>query len=207
MEVQRIKTEGPRINRLRNVERLWIEVEAVGNGCSIETHKVLGVARNDDGTFRFQPTRIEIYADRLNAVLGRTRTEKERRAHEMACDLARNQIEEWIRENQKRVDKILVKEERERMIDLECNIRPEHHYKALGYPTGLPPITTCKVIHPHTYDTIDAFEFAKLSPEKKREWLVGAPVTPENAAVQANEHLAQTIAKAIAAGQQGKQQK
>lgn len=209
MEVKRIKTEGTRINPLRNVERLLIEVEAVGNGCSVEGHKVLGEVRNDDGTFRRQPTRIEIYVDRLTAVLARTRTDKERRVYERACESHQELLRQWMEDpdNRKRIAACKSKEERERFIHYEYSLRPEHELKGLGYPHGLPPIESCKVIHPGDLDkTIDAREWQKLPAEQRAEWLVEAPITPQNASQRATEsnarsieHMAAEIAKAVAA--------
>lgn len=207
--LQRIKTEGPRINPLRNVERLWLEVEAVGNGCSVETHKVLGEVRNDDGTTRRQVTRIEIYADRLNAVLTRTRTDKERRVWEQACESAQFLRDEWLRKNHAAIAAKKNAEERARFIHYEYSLTPAHELPRFGYPTGLPPIEVCKVIHPHTLEAMDAREWLKMPAEKRAEWHVSAPITPENAAQRSNENLAQQIGKAIAAGiaSERKQQK
>lgn len=198
MEVQRIKTEGPRIDPVRNVERLWLEVEsAVGGGCSIEGHAVLGHVRDEKGTLVPQKTRIEVYADRLGAVLNRTRTNTHREIYQRAKESAEILTQDWIREHRKEYDGKRSQEEREKFVNLRCMHRPEHELIRMGYRTGLPPLESCKVIHPRNETTMDAFEWQKMPPEKRREWLVDAPITPQNAAQRANENLAHQIAQAI----------
>src|SRR5690349_1706612 len=99
MEVQRIQTEaavGRRIDPPRNVERLWLEVEAVGNGCSLEGHNIKGMEPDGAGGFRFVQTRVEIYVDRLDAVLERVRTDAHRDVWKRAEEAATFQIENWL---------------------------------------------------------------------------------------------------------------
>lgn len=196
-EVKRIKTEGRRVDVPRNIERLWLELEAVGSGCSVEGHRVLGEVRNDDGTFSRQPSQIEIYADRLGAVLSRTRTDRDRQKYEQARESARILTDEWIEENKAAVNAKKNKEERERFIHLKCNIRPEHELARMGYRTGMPPLESCKIVHPQTYTTMDAREWQKLPADQRAEWFVEAPITPQNATQRANENLAMQIARAM----------
>jgi hypothetical protein len=204
----RIEPEpGKKIDRVRDVERLWLEVEAVGGGSRVEGHRVLGVKRNDDGTFSGQPTRIEIYIDRLGAVLSRTRTDKERRVHEMAVMACDEQRKQWMEENKAAISAKRSKEERDRWIDINCMFRPELEYPRLGYRTGLPPLESCKVLHPQTGDSMDAFEWRKLPAEQRREWLVDAPKTADNANSRSADALAQAIAKAFANQNQAPQER
>jgi hypothetical protein len=206
-EIQKIRTEGRRIDPPRNVERIYIEVEAVGNGCTVEGRKALGVVRNDDGTFTRQPTRIEIYVDRLNAVLGRTRTDKERRAYQMAVEAHGEQMKQWMEEHKAHIAAKKTKEERERWIHITCNLRPEHNLAMLGYPRGLPPLESCKVIHPQSMDTMDAREWLKLPAERRAEWLVEPPLTPTNAGQRSAEQMANAMVQALRAIEREKSKK
>lgn len=190
MEVKRIKTEGPRMDATRNVERLWLEVEAVGGGCSVEGHRVLGETRNDDGTLTRQPTLIEIYVDRLPAVIARTRTDKERRVWQQACESAQMLIDEWKRENAKVIASKRSQEERDRYVYLHCNVHASQQLAQFGYRTGLPPLDSCKVVHPeNTSRTMDVREWQKLPADQRAEWLVDAPITAQNATQRAHEGL------------------
>jgi hypothetical protein len=201
VDVQKIKVEGTRIDPVRNVERLWLEVVcAVGNGCGIEGHIVRGHDVREDGSYGPVPTRIEVYADRLGAVLERVRTDAHRMIHERAAESAQILTDQWIREKGPAFKRMLdtkSPEERARIVGLQCNIRPEIEYARLGYRTGIPPLESCHVVSPKTGKTIDAREFQKLPHDKQREWLVDAPMTPTNAAQRANENLAHQIAQAI----------
>lgn len=194
-EVQRIRTEG-HLARPRNRERVWLEVVAVpANGATIEGHFVRGpLAR--EGKLVPQPVRIEVYEDRVAAVLARTRTEAHAEAYRKACEVNDHLRAEWIREHKAQVD-AQAPHEREQWIDLNCNLRPEQHLVMYGFRDGLPPLESCKVVHPHDERTIDAREWMKLDASKRREWLVDAPTTPENAAHRAGEHIADQIARAI----------
>lgn len=178
MDVQRIKTEGTRIDPVRNVERLWLALTTrAQNGASIAGHLV----KPGD-----KPTVIEVYADRLDAVLERVRTDAHREAYAQAV----------------RMHETAAAEERKRRkvppdtdLGVTWNGCPEIHLGVLGYRTGLPPIETCEVVHPQTLETMDAREWQRLPEDKRRAWLVEAPSTPQNAAQRANEHLADTLAR------------
>jgi len=187
MEVQRIKTEGKRIDPVRNIERLWLALTTKSaNGSTVEGHLI------KSGT---EPTMIEVYADRLPHVLERVRTDAHRRAYEMAVEMHKTAHAEECRRRKVAAGTDL---------GTSWNGCPEIHLGLLGYRTGIPPIETCEVVHPRTKARVDAREFLTLPPEKQREWLVDAPVTPENAAQRANEHLAETIARVLGE-RQGKQ--
>lgn len=180
MDVQRIKTEGKRIDEVRNVERLWLAVTTQSaNGCVVEGHMVRPGA---------DPTRIEVYADRLPGVLARVRTEAHRAAWAQAI----------------KMHEIAAAQERERHglpadadLGVLWNGCPEIHLQALGYRTGLPPLESCEVIRPDNGATMDAHAFSRLPEEQRHAWLVEAPMTPMNAAQRANEHLAATLAEAL----------
>lgn len=201
MDVQKIKVEGSRIDPVRNVERLWLEVvAAVGNGCGIEGHMIRGHERRDDGTFGPVPTRIEIYADRLDAVLERVRTDAHRMIHERAVESARILTEDWIRQKGPAFKRMLdgkPPEERARIVSLQCNIRPEIEYQRLGYRTGLPPLESCHIVHPKSGEKVEAHAYRSMPRDKQREYFVEAPMTPTNAAQRANEHLADAIERAL----------
>lgn len=180
MNVQQIKTEGRRIDPVRNIERLWLALTTKAqNGASIEGHLV----RPGD-----EPVVIEVYADRLDAVLERTRTAAHREAHAQAVRMHETQAAEERRQRKLPPDADM---------GVTWNGCPEIHYAILGYRSGLPPLESCEVVHPQTKARMDAREWQRLDAAKQREWLVDAPVTPMNAAQRANEHLADTIAKAI----------
>lgn len=218
MDVLRISTEGQRIDPVRNVERLWLEVGTTSvNGCSVEGHRVPGaVARaigDDEERFpweknRFEavPAVIEVYRDRLGAVLQRTRT----RAHDAQLERANEQAlvltNEWIREHRAAYEARLTPQDKAAFVYANCNHRPEHEFGRLGFRTGLPPLMFCRVVNPAAPETkVDAFEFHELEEEafekrfrlRKRDFFVDAPTTPMNAAQRANEHLAHTIADAL----------
>jgi hypothetical protein len=199
VDVLKIATEGRRIDPVRNVERLWLEVTAHGNGCSIEGHRVAGTEVTDTGP-AFVPTRIEIYEDHLDAVLERVRTEAHRAAYQAAEIDCVNETQNWIdakgREYRRRLES-KAPHDRARMLHMECNLRPAHFLAAKGYRTGIPPLESCHVIHPRTGAKIDAREFQKLDVEKRREWIVDAPATPQNQSQRANEHLAETLERVL----------
>lgn len=189
MDVQRIQTEGKRIDDVRNVERLWLAVSTKSeNGCTIEGHLVRPSA---------DPVRIEVYADRLGRVLERTRTEAHQQAYAQAVRMHETALVE---------ERVQRKLPPGTDLGVTWNGCPEIHLAILGYRTGLPPLETCEVIRPDTGATMDARAFAALPADKQREWLVDAPVTPINAAQRANKHLADTIARALTAREDKPQQ-
>ncbi len=198
MEVQTIKTEGKRIDPVRDVERLWLEVEAVGNGCSIEGYAVPGEIRNDDGTTTRQRVRVEVYADRLGAVLARTREEKHREAWRRACESAEILTNEWINEHRKEYEAKKSQGKHHDFVRHGCNHRPSIELSRLGYRTGLPPLDVCNVVHPKTGATMDAREWAKLDANKRGEWMLPAYVTPGNAQARSGDGIRDALRELLA---------
>lgn len=187
MNVQKIPTEGDRIDRVRNAHRLYIEVDAVPvNGTIVQGHRVLGTGR------------VEIYADRLDAVLADVRTEEHARVHLMASEVAERARVVWREQNADRLRKIASAEERAAYEHLNCNEVPELYYHHFGARYGLPPLRSCHVVHPETDETMDARAWLAMPAEKRAEWLVEPPITPENANTVASKSIADAIAKALA---------
>lgn len=175
MEVQRIKTEGTRIDPPRNVERLWLAVSTKSNSGAVVAGQHIAPG---------EPRVIEVYVDRLPAVLERTKTDAHRQAYEQAV----------------RMHEVQAAEERKRRklppdadLGITWNGCPEIHLGLLGYRDGLPPLESCEVVHPQSGERMDARAWQQLDEAKRRDWLVDAPQTPQNAAQRANEHLAATM--------------
>lgn len=181
MEVQRIKTEGRRIDDVRTVERLWLALTTKSeNGCTIQGHLVRPGP---------EPVRIEIYADRLGAVLERVRTDAHRAAYAQAVKMHEAARDEECHARDLKPGSDL---------GMKWNGAPELHLGILGYRSGLPPLETCEVVHPRTGATMDARAWHVLPDEQQREWLVDAPVTPLNASQLAAESMAETLKNAFA---------
>lgn len=219
-------TAGKKIDPVRNMERLWLEVGTTSaNGCSIENHRVPGAnlrkLRDDEPRDPWQthatepvPVVIEVYADRLDAVLARTRTRMHEATYQTARDIALGRVKNWERENKARLDSITSPEERAKHVRIHCNFRPEHEYAALQLHGGMPPLAFCRVVNPKDRNKkADAFDFLEpvdddspgLTDEaffkkykaRKADFMVEAPPTPFNAAQRANENLAQQLAAAL----------
>lgn len=201
MEVQTIKTEagiGEKIDRVRDVERLYLEVEAVGNGCGIEGYKIPGETKNEDGTLSRQRVRIEIYADRLGFVLSRTREDKHRRAWEQAEESARILTDEWIREHKAEYNRKKELGKHHEYVRLGSPHHASIELTRLGYRTGIPPLDVCNVVHPKTGATMDAREFSKLDADKRREWTLPAYTTHGNAQARQGEAFVQGMRELLA---------
>lgn len=217
-DVLTIKTEGRRIDPVRNQERLWLEVGTTSsNGCSVEGHRIPAAEARDlePGEARFPwevkrwepvPVVIEVYADRLGAVLERTRTKAHETLYERACEQAASLTEDWIREKRKEYEARQTDEERAKFVFANCNHRPEHELVRMNYRSGLPPLVFCRVVNPSDRgQVVDAFDFAELDDAafekkhkaRKRDFVVDAPSTPMNAAQRANEHLADVLERAL----------
>lgn len=190
MEVQRIQTEGQRIDPVRNMHRLWLDVSTTSsNGCIIEGHLVHGPIKHKDGRIEPRTTRIEVYADRIGDVLKRVRTEEHNRVHETALRM---------HDEARRLECMNRSLPPETDLGLTWAGAPEQHYALLGYRTGLPPLTFCRVVSPNSGESVDGFAFAALDEEKRKQWLVDAPITPHNASQRANEHFSEVMERTFA---------
>lgn len=188
MEIQRIQIEGARIDRVRNMHRMIVEVDAVpAGGVDVQGRRVIGTGR------------VEIYADRLDAVLAEVRTERHQVAYQAAKEAAERTTDEWKRENRKALSQFPTEEARAKYVALNCNVRPEQYLNLFGFRTGLPPLASCRVVHPVTEETVDAREWAKLPADKRSAWLIEPPATPETANAIAVNSIAAAIAAALGA--------
>lgn len=199
MEVLTIRTEGSRCDPPRNVRRLRLEVLTnSSNGATIEGRWVRGWTKTTEGMKPPEPWQIDVYEDRLPAVLERTRTEEHRRKHKLAEELSEHARQDWINEHRAEVEGKPEAKRAEFVDRMGINLQPEHHYRLVGLPSGLPPLEYCKVVHPTTGEAMDGFEFAKLDRAKRDAWMMAAPRTVENATELAADKQANVIADAIA---------
>lgn len=189
----------------RNVPRLVLATSTLsGNGVNVEGHRV-------DGPTIDAPTRdahgkpltrlelrqarraatpvqvetlIEVYVDRLTAVIARTRTDEHHRVHETAVRMH---------------DEARQMECRARGLPLDTDLdvswcgAPELHYPVLGYRTGLPPLTKLEVVHPRDGRRITPEAFLAMPVEEREDFMLRAPSSHENA----NDKLAETIARVL----------
>lgn len=184
MEVQRIKTEGQRIDPLRNVERLWI---------AVTTSTVGGAVAGGHLVKPGDPATVEIYVDHLPGVLEQVRTDAHRAAWAQATKMHEVAAAEERKQRKLPPDADM---------GVTWNGHPSIHLGILGYRKGLPEIETCDVVHPTKQgERMDARAWLALSADKQKEWMVDAPATPMNQAQRANEHLADTIARVFASMQ------
>lgn len=189
MDVQRIETEGTRIDRVRNQRRMVLELEAIPvNGCMIETHHVTGKAR------------IEVYADRLPSVLERVRTADHDRIERDARAMADRLIGEDIRKLKLEAEWARCTDAEQKR-DLLIKHRINHAWPQLvrlaGGGSGLPPLRSCKVVHVRTGLTMDARAWDRLPDDAKAGWLDAPPPTPENASSVAQQQLADAFTTAL----------
>lgn len=183
MEVLRIKTEGKGI-RLRNVPRIWIEVESASVNVMVEGHIVSGRKR------------IEIYEDRLEKVLEMLRTPEHVKAAQDAQRRADAELEAFKQANAKALAEA---PDPEAYIRKNTNISAEAILASMGYPRGLPPLLSCVVVNPKDPNRmIDAKAYLDATDEKRSEYRLPPPLTPENAQQLAMEKLAATLSTANA---------
>lgn len=183
METLTIAAEGKNIDTPRDMTRLLLEVETESmNGCDIEGHYC-----------RRGKTRIEVYSDRLDAVMKRVRNAQHLEALRVAEGIAAEMQQRWLEETQGRNLPRLNEEQRAKLIAEAC---PHTRWTVLdqtmpGMKGGMPPLTSIAIVdrdgiaHP--------IEDCQIDPKL---FLRDPPATIENRA----RMVAQQQADAFAAG-------
>lgn len=208
----RIPIEGERIDPVRDVKRIMVEVATDStNGCNVGGgtteasrgghHRIPPPRIDEDGVIHPSIARFEIYTDNLEAVRSRVRTEEHLRILEAARETAKEMRLRWLNEEvrpaeQRRLKSMAASDGRGTRLDEVMRRCPHNEWtvlsEATSLRTGLPPLIYIKAVD---RDGI-AHDLGEFEKDPSR-FLLDAPPTPVNATRLANEHLAATMADAI----------
>lgn len=194
-----------RKHNLRAVPRVALELHVRPvNGASIAGMR-----------YRHGVSVAEVYVDQIGRdLLDRIATQAHRDAYAVAERQCANDTAEWRKEHAAKIKALRARGGGDAAVAeweaRECNLRPEHYLLSMGYRHGIPPIERASVVHPTARDAsgeplrLDVHDFVALDREAAAEWTLPAFVTPASAQERANEHLAATISRAIAAASEGR---
>jgi len=196
-------TPGKDIDPPRDVQRLVLEVATDSmNGTGIEGHYLPAPAVVDCQRVH-KTVRIEVYADRLNAVLARVRGPKDHEALRLAKEMAPSVRQRWLDDEISPSRQAKLRNEPstqgfadalEQHMHWKCPVNewtllhevfPEHRHR-------LPPLLFCRVVDRDGV-ACDMGEFDR----RPQDFLHAAPPTTENRTRLAADHQAKVIAEAM----------
>lgn len=189
MKTHKIKINERRADRARNVHRVYLEVDCIPiNGQLLQGFNLV-----------HGPQAMEVYTDRIPAVSELCRSQADEDAYATATRLSDVAKDRWL----DRAGLTKGTPEAEKALATLCAESPERYLQAVGHSGSPGPLRSVRVMTRDQTASIPLAEWDKLTDEQRaRDYLIDPPPTQEGAAyaqAQANQQLADVLAKALAA--------
>ena len=193
MKTHRIKINERRSDRARNVHRVFLEVDCIPvNGQLTQGHRL-----------QHGKQAIEVYTDRIPAVAELCSAQADADAYVMARRLCAVAQDHWL----DRAGIVKGTPEAEKALATLCAESPERYLQAVGHSGSPGPFRSVRVLTRDQSASIPLGEWDGLDEvTRERDYLIDPPPTQEGAAyaqANANQQLADVLAKALAASNSG----